>query len=307
MKMSLMLPTHAVDSVPELATPRAVAELARSAEAAGFDAVHVTDHPFPPAEWVAQGGHHSLDPFVTLTHVAAATETLRVHTHLVVGGYRNPFLLAKAAATLDVLSEGRLILGIGAGYLEAEFEALGANFKQRNADVDAVILALMAAWSGEPVEQEGLGWKAAGNAMLPRPLQRPHPPIWVGGNGPRAQRRAVELGDGWAPFPTGDRGAGLTRSVRMSDAADVAAAIAAISEQATNRGRVDPLEIAFAPLGSQTFKNCGNAAMVIEGAAEMAVAGVTYFTIEFPARSRREYEQLIELYGEKVLPEIARL
>jgi alkanesulfonate monooxygenase SsuD/methylene tetrahydromethanopterin reductase-like flavin-dependent oxidoreductase (luciferase family) len=87
---------------------RKFAELARPAEAAGFDAVHVTDHPFPPADWVADGGHHSLDPFVTLAHVASVTESLRLHTHLVVGAYRNPFLLAKAAATLDVLSTGGL-------------------------------------------------------------------------------------------------------------------------------------------------------------------------------------------------------
>jgi probable F420-dependent oxidoreductase len=307
MKMSLMLPTHAVDSVPEFIDPAVIATLARRAEAAGFDAVHVTDHPFPPAEWVASGGHHALDPFVTLAVVAAATESLRLHTHLVVGGYRNPFLLAKAASTLDVLSRGRLILGLGAGYLEGEFDALGANFGKRNADNDEVVAALLAAWSGEPVHQKGMGWEADGNAMLPRPLQWPRPPIWIGGNSSRAQRRAVELGDGWAPFPAGDRGAGLTRTARMSDAADIAAAVASIAELAAERGRVEPLEIVFAPLGSRTFKNCADAAMVIEGAGAMKAAGVTYFTIEFPARSRHEYEALIELYGEKVLPAVADL
>ena len=96
-------------------------EVARAAERAGFDALSLTEHPVPGARWLSSGGHQSLDPFVALGFAAAATEQLRLLTHLALAPYRNPFLLAKAAATLDRLSGGRLTLGLGAGYQKSEF------------------------------------------------------------------------------------------------------------------------------------------------------------------------------------------
>ncbi len=128
MKISLGLPTQRVDRPEEFGTGSAVAEMARAAETAGFDAVYVTEHPVPGTAWMRTGGHHAFDPFVALAFAAAATERLRVQTHLCVLPYRNPFLTAKAAASLDALSGGRLILGVGTGYLEVEFEALGVDF-----------------------------------------------------------------------------------------------------------------------------------------------------------------------------------
>src|SRR5207248_1886493 len=114
----------------------AVVSLSRAAEAAGFAAVFVTDHPAPPQRWVARGGHQTTDPLVTLAFAAAATTSLRVQTNLFVPAYRHPLVTAKAVATLDVLSEGRVILGVGAGYLEPEFAALGADFDTRNDGLD---------------------------------------------------------------------------------------------------------------------------------------------------------------------------
>ncbi len=136
MRLSVGLPTHRVDRADEFVTADAVAQLAAAAEAAGFDAVFVTDHPFPTDGWLAHGGHHALDPLVALAFAAAATRTLRLHTNLFVLAYRNPFVSAKAIATLDVLSGGRVILGVGAGYLEGEFDALGAPFDERNDATD---------------------------------------------------------------------------------------------------------------------------------------------------------------------------
>ena len=166
MRVSLGLPTHRVD-VPELVTARAIAIIAAAAEEAGFDAVFVTEHPFPGDEWLASGGHHALDPFVALSFAASATSRIRLQTNLVVPAYRNPFLVAKAAASLDHLSDGRLILGIGSGYLRPEFEALGVAFDERNELTDEAISAMRAAWTGRSVTRSGRHWRAEANTMLP--------------------------------------------------------------------------------------------------------------------------------------------
>src|SRR5664279_2468776 len=121
MQISLGLPTHRVDLPEEFVTAAAIVELSRAAEDGGFDAVYVTEHPFPDAKWLQHGGHHALDPYVSLSFAAAVTTRLRLQTNLVVLAYRNPFLSAKAIASLDALSAGRTIIGIGAGYLEGEF------------------------------------------------------------------------------------------------------------------------------------------------------------------------------------------
>ncbi len=201
MRVSYGLPTHRVDLGDEFLAPGAIGELARAAEDAGFDAVYTTDHPFPGDDWLAHGGHHALDPLVALSFAAAATSTVLLHTNLFIVAYRNPFLAAKGIATLDVLSGGRMVVGLGAGYLEPEFEALGVPFADRNDRMDEALAALQAAWTGESVTLEGAAFHAPGNTMLPRPVQRPRPPLWIGGNSRRALRRAVESADGWSPFP----------------------------------------------------------------------------------------------------------
>jgi len=111
----------------------ALDDVARSAETAGFDALALTEHPIPGARWLHTGGHQSLDPFVALAFAAAATSRLRLLTHLALAPYRNPFLLAKAAATVDKLSGGRMILGLGAGYQKSEFHALREELKAAGA------------------------------------------------------------------------------------------------------------------------------------------------------------------------------
>src|SRR5580658_2605463 len=122
--------------------------VAATAERAGFDAFALTEHPVPGARWLAHGGHQSLDPLVALAFAAAATSRIRLLTHLVVAPYRNPFLLAKSAASLDKLSGGRFILGLGAGYHKTEFYALGVDMEERNALFDEALDVLPLHWSG---------------------------------------------------------------------------------------------------------------------------------------------------------------
>ena len=123
----------------DMLDPGSLHEVAAAAERSGFDGFSLTEHPVPGARWLAAGGHQSLDPLVALAYVAAATKRLRLLTHLVVAPYRNPFLLAKAAATVDRLSVGRLILGLGAGYQKSEFYALGVDMQERNALFDEAL------------------------------------------------------------------------------------------------------------------------------------------------------------------------
>ena len=198
-------PTASRPSISSGTAP-AIAEIASAIETAGFDACFVTEHPFPTDEWLGTGGHHALDPFVSLAIAAGATSTLRLHTNLLVLSYRNPFLTAKAIASLDAASGGRVIMGVGAGYLEGEFAALGADFGTRNDVTDEAIVAMKAAWTGETVAMKGERFEAAGNTMQPPPVQRPHPPIWIGGNSPRARRRTVDFAQGWSPCRCRRRG-----------------------------------------------------------------------------------------------------
>jgi probable F420-dependent oxidoreductase len=301
-KASLGLPTHRLDRGDEFVAGDAIAHIAGAAEAAGFDAVFVTEHPFPGDAWLAHGGHHALDPLVALSFAAAATTRLRLQTNLYIAAYRNPFLSAKAVATLDVLSGGRVILGVGAGYLEPEFAALGVDFEERNALTDEALRAMKVAWSGESVALDGHHFTATGNTMLPRPAQRPHPPLWVGGNSRRAIRRAVEEADGWVPMPNPARSASRRRTPALESLDDLRAGIAYAREHAEAVGREAPLDVVFMPLGIDMF-NSGrlDADRVFESVEELASAGVTWLAAGVPGDTRAEFVDNVVRYGEEVL------
>ena len=164
----------------------AVIECAKAAEDAGFTSGTVTDHPVPSYRWLDNGGHYAQDPFVMLSMVAAVTTRLKLQTNIVVLPYRNPFITARAVSSLDVFSGGRFIFGLGAGYLKPEYKALGVDFDSRNDLMDEYIKAMKLAWTGEDFSFEGTGYHAVGNRMLPVPVQRPHPPLLIGGNSKRA-------------------------------------------------------------------------------------------------------------------------
>jgi probable F420-dependent oxidoreductase len=300
-RFSVQLPTDRVQLPEEFGSAAAVAEMARAAETAGFGAVFVTDHPIPDAEWLRTGGHHTLDPFVLLSFVAAATERIRLQTHVLVLPYRNPFLVAKAAATLDVLSGGRVTLGVAAGYQEGEFAALGVPFDERNERADEAIPALRAAWSGERFELDGRGFRAAGNLALPRPVQKPGPPIWVGGNSRRAIRRAVELGDGWLPFPARRRLASIARTASLASLDELRAAIGYAREHAREIGRAAPLDVCFVPFGFEL--GVGDAAAAARLAEELPAyrdAGVTWVAGGVKADTRRDWCCGVEALGARL-------
>jgi len=300
--VSYGLPTHRVDRGEEFLSAGAIAELAVAAEVAGFAAVYTTEHPFPGDAWLDHGGHHAVDPLVALSFAAAATTSIRLHTNLFILALRNPFMAAKGIASLDVLSGGRLIMGIGAGYLEPEFDAVGASFADRNDRTDEAIAAMKAAWTGESVTFEGTGFRATGNTMLPRPHRRPHPTLWIGGNSRRAIRRAVELADGWSPFPNPARLADRTRTARLETIGDLVESMDYARGYADSVGRVDPLTFVFIPEGL----TMGGAATFDEDRVnasirELEAIGVGWVTVALPGDSRDAQLAAIERFGHAVL------
>jgi len=250
MRFTLTYPLLHHPAPPELFTGSAVAAVARAAEAAGFDALAFTEHPMPSDRWLNAGGHDALDPFIALTWAAAVTERLRLLTNITVVAYRNPFLLAKTVATLDALSNGRVILGAAAGYLKSEFRALGVDFDERNELFDEALEVLALTWGGEPVTYEGRHFSAAGNQLVPVPVQQP-PPIWIGGNSTIARRRAAQYGQGWMPFANPPQTTRVVRTASISDADDLAPLLAELAAWTREAGR-DPLDIHFGVLGGGT-------------------------------------------------------
>jgi probable F420-dependent oxidoreductase len=177
----------------------AIPEVAAAAEAAGWHGIALTEHPAPSSRWLETGGHQSLDPFVALAAAAGATKDLALVTNLSVIPYRNPLLLAKSAATLNRMSEGRFYLGAGAGYLKSEYFALGVDFTERNALFEEALQVMRLHWSGEPFTFEGRHFSARDIRALPAP--RNHGvPIWMGGNSDAALRRAAKYAAGWMPM-----------------------------------------------------------------------------------------------------------
>jgi probable F420-dependent oxidoreductase len=303
-RASYGLPTHRVDCGEEFLAPGAIGELAEAAEAAGFAAVYTTDHPFPGDDWLAHGGHHALDPLVALSFAAAATSDVLLHTNLFVLAYRNPFVAAKGIATLDVLSGGRTVVGLGSGHLEPEFEALGAPFAERNDRMDEALAALDAAWSGESVSFAGTGYRATGNTMLPRPRQRPRPPLWIGGNSRRAIRRAVESADGWSPFPNPARLAARTRTAPLETVGDLATALDYARAHAIQVGRTEPLTVCFIPEGLSMGARPVDEERVVASIHELAAIGVEWVSVALPGDTRAAQLSEIERFGRSVLAEI---
>jgi probable F420-dependent oxidoreductase len=287
-RVSLGLPVERVAAGAELVSGPALADLAAAYERFGFHAAYVTDHPAPDDRWLAGGGHHALEPTVALAVAAAATRRLLLHTNIYVLAYRNPFLAAKALASLDVLSDGRLVIGVAAGYLRPEFDALGVDFDDRGRLLDEALELLPRVWADHAVAVEGDRYRARGVTALPHPVQRPHPPIWVGGNSLAAMRRAVRFGQGWSPFPaTG----GMERAVRTAELGDLGALAARLDqmgELCAAAGRTEPMTTCFVPFSLPGYLEdpvAGLPALAAE-VAELADLGVDWVALMVPGSTR---------------------
>ena len=186
------------------ADPDVAQRVARAAEAAGLESLWTGEHVVLPDPQVPPSPSPPevpfLDPAVALTWVAAITTTIKLGTGIIILPQRNPAVLAKELASVDVVSKGRLLFGIGAGYLKPEFDALGMPFDYKSARTIDYLEAILALWTMPKPAYEGRFVRFAGIQAFPRPVQRPHPPIVMGGHAPEALRRAVRHAHGWYGF-----------------------------------------------------------------------------------------------------------
>ena len=184
-----------------IADVQALVGLATRAEALGLDSVWVHDHVFNVGHVYERiGDRPYYEPLTLLSFVAARTTRVKLGTSVLVLPYHNPIRLAKAAATLDVLSGGRLILGVGVGAIESEMEAMGTPFKQRGAFTDEAIAVMRALWTQDDPRFQGRYSRFTGMKFSPKPLQQPSIPVVIGGVSRAAIRRAARVGNGWQPL-----------------------------------------------------------------------------------------------------------
>ncbi|MCX7864729.1 MAG: LLM class F420-dependent oxidoreductase [Novosphingobium sp.] len=301
--ISITMPFDHIQQPDAFISQQAVVEIAQACEKAGFTAASVTDHPVPSSRWLDAGGHHAQDPFVILSMIGAVTTRLKLQTNIVVLPYRNPFITARAVSSLDRFTGGRVVFGIGAGYLKAEYRALGVDFDNRNALMDEYIRAMKLAWSGEDFTFEGTGYVALGNRMLPTPAQKPHPPLLIGGNSKRALRRTAELGDYWHPFFVPRIVTQTSRTANISTDEELLAAIAYMHEHCERIGRKDRPGVILSATHTMQGSDW-SAQQALDTFAHYREMGIAGSGASVIASSRSEFIEQVLRFGEEVIAKI---
>ena len=264
-----------------------IVEAARMAERAGFDWVSCSDHVAVPVSRAAAMGATWFDAGSTLAFVAGATTRIRLLSHVLVLPYRHPLVIAKQYGTLDHLSGGRLILGVGSGHLKPEFKVLGADFDRRGTVSDDYLAAIAAAWSEEVARFEGETLAFRDVIVAPRPAQRPRPPIWVGGNSRAAVRRAARLADGWVPW-----------QLEPEACAAAVADARRLRAEACQPGAFEVVAPLAVAAGAATDE-------LVAAASRWRAAGATALHVGIAARGLAELLARLEWFGREVIPRIA--
>ncbi len=312
------MPTTFGTSMPsrgDMASPENLRTLAQRAESLGFDSVWVSDHIILPRKvdsfypYAADGvatfrpDEDYYDPLATLNFLAGCTQKIRLGTHVLILPYRNPVVTAKMLSTLDVLSGGRVILGAGVGWMEEEFQALGLDtYAQRGAVTDEYIQLFKELWTKDEPEFQGEHYQLSGMGFMPKPVQKPHPPIWIGGHTNPAIRRAAKYGDGWMPI-------GL-RPPAILEPEELAEKIARLRRLTVRAGRPeDAVSLCFST--GVTFDDSpGATRRMMSGRAEQIAAdlrqyqdlGVRNFILGFPGESVAALDEAMEQFSKQVMP-----
>jgi probable F420-dependent oxidoreductase len=269
-------------------------QLARKAEEWGFASVWVHDHVFNAAHVYNRIGKKPYyEPLTLLSYVAACTQRVGLGTSVLVLPYHNPIRLAKIAATLDVLSGGRLILGVGVGGVPQESEAMGSPYAERGAITDEAIAIMKELWTQEDPSFAGKYHRFSGMPFSPKPLQKPHIPIWIGGNSQAAIRRAVRLGNGWHPF-----------AIPLET---LRAGIHYLREYAQHAGRdVAEIPVSFSlPLGTPTARGDAlgtDAKEIVEKIQAFASVGVQLLVITGNTGNIAQTLPALDRLAQEVLP-----
>jgi probable F420-dependent oxidoreductase len=273
--LSLLPDAHAPWEVE--GTIEDVAALAAAADRLGYDHLTCSEHVVVPAAVAAERGSRYWDPLATFGYLAAVTSRIRLATNVLVLGYHHPLEIAKRYGTLDQISGGRLVLGLGVGSLEEEFDLLGAPFDDRGPRADDALSALRASLSERLPDYDGPYYRYS-DVVLDPCARQSSVPLWIGGRGARSLRRAVELGDGWAPF-----------GIR---AVDVASMLAAARDTPAWAARPAPLEVVLRngrPLDPVDDES--GARRIVDRLVE---AGATSLQLWFTHRSPTHYVEQLE-------------
>ena len=265
--------------------PETLARRARLAEVAGFESLWVGDHVALPSDAPDVAEEPRLELVVVLAHLAAVTSRVRLASGVAILPTRQPVLLAKQLASIDVLSNGRLIVGIGVGYVELEMNALGASIADRGARTDEYMTAMRALWDEPAPTFEGAFVSFSGLIERPRPVQRPYPPIIVGGHSPAAYRRAATTANGWYGW--------------QLDPDETIAALTSLREAADRYGRpaeLGDLEISITP--PYTFD--------VDMARRYADAGVHRLVVQPQSSSGTAMDELIDTLASDYIDKVWR-
>ena len=287
-----------------LATPDIIRGAAVRAEQLDYDSVWVSDHVVVPNANIVSFGETVFDPLVTLGVLAGATSRVRLGTTVLIVPYRNAVVTAKMVSSLDALSGGRIIFGVGAGWVAAESAILGVPFAERGAMTDEYLEAMQELWTKQAPSFSGKYTQFSGLTFEPKPLQKPHPPIWVGGHSRAALRRAAQFGAAWHPInrPPEELRAGRAELARLCQA----------------RGRTVPPPLTLrndvrvmgpgqsAPASTHGGRVlAGEPAALVDQIAELADCGVEHLVLEFLASDGRELEEQMAAFAERVRPRLA--
>jgi probable F420-dependent oxidoreductase len=279
------------------AGPDDMRRIAEACDRSGFFYLGVSEHVAVPRDLAPIMSTVWYDPVATLGYLAAATSRIRLMSYVAVLPYHHPLAAAKAYGTIDALSGGRLILGVGAGHVEKEFAALGIDFRRRGELLDEAIDAVAQAFREEYPEHAGPTWSYRDLGQQPRPVQRPRPPIWIGGSTKSALRRAAERGDGWLPQGVPEMG--------MKGAIDF------IRERRAKLRGSAPIEIGMnAPwmyVGTPRFEvpegtRTGSPEALVEPMRAARSLGVSHMGVRFRSRSSAELIEQIEAFSREVAP-----
>jgi probable F420-dependent oxidoreductase len=288
-----------VDEWERTAGAEALAAVARAADRAGFFYVAVCDHVAIPRDKAESMSTTWYDTFTTLGFLAGVTERVRLLSHVYVPAYRHPLQTAKALCTLDELSGGRAILGVGAGHVEAEFDALGVDFATRGRRLDEAIDLIRLALVDEWPEHHGELYDVADVGLRPRPRQQPRPPIWVGGSSAPALRRAGQRGDGWLP-----QGNPPKKYRAMIDTVLAHRSASAAGPPPDIGALVEYVHVGPVPDGLELgpWSLSGDPEAVADGLGRWVERGADHLQVRFPSRSVHELVEQIERFGAEVLP-----
>tara|TARA_B100001146_G_C16172597_1_gene430788 strand:- start:185 stop:1093 length:909 start_codon:yes stop_codon:yes gene_type:complete len=297
-----------------MAGPEQLRTVAQRAEDLGYDHVWVSDHIILPKKvdsfypYAADGvatfkpDEPYYEPLAALNFIAGCTQRIRLGTHVLIIPYRNPVLTAKILSTLDVLSDGRLILGAGVGWMEEEFKAMGLDtYKERGAVTDEYLQIYKELWTKEDASFDGKYYQISDTGFEPKPVQKPHPPIWIGGHSGPAVRRAAKYGDGWMPI-------GL-RPPAILEPEELAGKIARLRKLTVEAGRPeDAVSLTFSTgvvfndaAGSSRAWMQGNPEQIASDLRQYQDLGVSNFIINFQGSTVPELQENMEQFSREVM------